>query len=709
MSTHEGGTIAEEYRVAYNKDKVDVVSTAIMGMTMKCAQCHDHKYDPISTKEYYQFYAYFNSSSESGRGGTNGNAKPIINSTSAYCDEQRLKEEMDARIDELEQSIVASIPDFEKKQRQWFDRVAQKVKLAEKEKTTKVQIFKASLKPKQEKLFWIWSEKPAKNDHVEFKKSFSLDELPQAAFLETTCDNSATIYINNKKVGSITDWTKALNLDVMKYIGRKNNIKVVAQNQGGAAGFIFRLSLKTRDGQLEISSDSSWEVKIKGEKEFQKAVIIEPYKKGPWGEVFSDLPRLKSLYSLIIKGPESLSTEEREKLREAMFKDLNLNSIYVKTVKREIEVLKKVKSQGNISTQIMDHQSRDTFVLIRGAYDQPGEKVEPGLPAFLPQPTEEEAVPNRLGLAKWLTRTDHPLTSRVLVNRVWQMLMGRGLVETSEDFGSQGSWPAHEKLLNYLAYDFVQHGWDIKRLIKTIVTSSTYQQTSKATAQQQEIDPRNELYSRAPRFRLAAELIRDNALVHAGILNPKIGGPSVYPDQPDNLWKEISHYGFPKAFTAQVFIPSKGKDLYRRSMYTFWKRTMSPPNMSIFDAPTRETCSVRRLTTNTPLQALVLMNDPQFFNAARQYGDKLYQSKEPFGRKIRLAYSQVTGRIPHEADVQTLHQAYQKYLKHFQNEPSAAQEVVGHGKSENKHSAEKAAHIMLSSTLLNLDETITRQ
>jgi hypothetical protein len=709
MSTHEGGTIAEEYRVAYTKDKVDVVATTVMGMTMKCAQCHDHKYDPISTKEYYQFYAYFNNSSESGRGGTNGNAKPMINSTSAYCNEDRLKAEMNQRIADLEKSIYESIPNFEQKQKDYFNNVITKFKLAQKKKSD-VKVIKASLKKKEPTLKWIWSESPVKQNNVEFSKSFTLKQLPQSAYMSSTCDNSATIWINNKEVGKVTDWNKPLNIDVLsKLLPGENHIKVKAINAGGPGGFLFDLLIEDRGKSKNIQSDASWKVKLPNAKEPQNSVVVANYGNLPWGDVLHS-SKIDMLYSLITKGVARLTQAEHQTLFEEMFTDLKLNSIYVKTVKKEIEVLKKVRDQGHVSTMIMDHKPRDTHILIRGAYDQHGEKVEPGLPAFLPQPTEEEAVPTRLGLAKWLTRKDHPLTSRVFVNRTWQVLMGRGLVETSEDFGSQGSWPTQEKLLNYLAYDFVKNDWNIKQLIRLIVTSSTYQQNSKANAKQMELDPKNDYYSRAPRFRLPAELIRDNALTHAGILNPKIGGPSVYPDQPDNLWKEISHYGYPRPFTAQVFVPSKGKALYRRSMYTFWKRTMNPPSMTIFDAPTRETCSVRRLTTNTPLQALVLMNDPQFFNAAQQFGHNLMLDSDALNLKIARAYHQVTGRQPNTNDAQVLKEAYLSYFQHYQNDSKAASALISNSPNQNQTKlAEQAAYTMLASTLLNLDEAITRQ
>lgn len=500
MSTHEGGVIPEEYRVSYNKDKVDVVATSIMGLTLKCAGCHDHKYDPISQKEYYQFYAFFNTSSEKGVGAKHKNSEPVVTSTTPYFNENKIKETMEKRIKTLE-------------------------------------VIKARLIPKD----------------------------------------------------------------------------------------------------------------------------VEP-------------------------------------------------KIFIKTLNHEISVLNKIKKAGKVSTMVMDHGERKTNILIRGQYDQPGEEVRPGFPAFLPTPEGEELKLNRLGLAKWLVRKDHPLTARVMVNRVWQMIMGKGLVKSSEDFGTQGSWPSHPGLLDHLAYEFSQH-WNVKRLVKKIIMSSTYMQSSKTTPDKLLKDPQNEFYSRAPRFRLVAEIIRDQALFHAGLLNKEIGGPSVFPKQP-GLWKEISHFGYPSPFTAQIFLPSRGRSLYRRSLYTFLKRSSPPPNMTTFDAPTREICTVRRSTTNTPLQAFVLMNDPQFFEAALHFGKQLQEKSAHVKRKISEAYQRVTGHRPSLLESKILQSSLQKFKQHFEDHPQAAHELLelkSHDKSSTEKAVEQASYVMLASTLLNLDETITRQ
>ena len=413
MNTHEGGTIAEEYRVAYIVDKIDTVGTALMGLTLKCAQCHDHKYDSISQEEYYRFFAFFNTSSEGGKGAANGNTAPKIATHSPLRDPQAMKQDLSERL-------------------------------------------------------------------------ATLDRL--------------------RKEG---------------------------------------------------------------------------------------------------KG------------------------VFAKTVDVERAVLEKQIKSGKTSVMVMDHKAgrRPTHVLIRGQYDKKGKRVEPGVPSILPPLKAQNAdQPTRLDLARWLVRSDHPLAARVAVNRYWQMVFGTGLVPTPEDFGTQGTPPSHPKLLDWLAADFQKNGWDVRRLLKQIVLSETYRRRSEVTETMRSADPTNRFLARSPRYRLAAELIRDNALAIGGLLDRTIGGPSVYPDQPEGLWRQVSHYGYPKPFTAQIYLPGGPKARHRRSMYTVWKRTAPPPDLAIFDAPTRETCSVRRQSTNTPLQALVTLNDPQFLEAGRALAQRLIQS-----------------------------------------------------------------------------------
>jgi hypothetical protein len=336
---------------------------------------------------------------------------------------------------------------------------------------------------------------------------------------------------------------------------------------------------------------------------------------------------------------------------------------------------------------------RETFILRRGQYDQPTDKVEPGTPDCLP-PLADDAPANRLGLAKWLVQPDHPLTARVAVNRLWQMLFGRGIVATPDDFGSQGAWPTHPKLLDWLAVDFVESGWDVKAAIKQIVMSATYRQSSLVTPELLERDPRNTMLSRGPRFRLQAELVRDLALSAGGLLSPRIGGSSVRPYQPFGLWKEISHFGSTPA-TAQVFVQDHGEKLYRRSMYTFWKRTVPPPSMVAFDAPNREVCTVSRSVTNTPLQALVLLNDPQFVEASCALAQRvLHAQLADNTERIRYAFELVLARQPTAVELKLLQRTYDRELAAFLREPESALAYLKVGEFDRDKRIVPAEHVV---------------
>jgi hypothetical protein len=491
MNTHEGGTIAEEYRVNYTIDKVDAVATSVLGLTMKCAQCHDHKYDPISQKEFYQMYAFFNTSTEPGQGATNASTPPVMDYKSPLGD-------------------------------------------------------------------------------------------------------------------------------------------------GGMK-------------QLE-----------------ERIAELEYFKANPPPEL---VPRIKQV---------------------------------VRSVDEEIAVLKRDLDRDHTSVMVMDYKPdlRKTHILIRGAYDQYGEEVTSGVPAALP-PLEATDKATRLDLAHWITRPDHPLTARVAVNRTWQMVFGRGIVESAGDFGNQGSWPTHPELLDWLAVDLVENKWDLRHLLKTILNSETYHRSAVTTPEQLENDPRNITLARSPRTRLPAEVIRDQALAVSGLLNPAVGGPGVHPPQPD-LWREISHFGYDgKPFTAQIFVPGRGSSIHRRSLYTFWKRTSPPPVMALFDAPTRETCAVVRGATNTPLQALLVMNEPQFVEAGIALGKRMIQEggTSPSSR-LTYGFRLTTGRAPESEEVKVLEKSLARHLERYSINEADAKALAG--------TPEQAAYAVLGSTLINLDEFINR-
>ena len=348
---------------------------------------------------------------------------------------------------------------------------------------------------------------------------------------------------------------------------------------------------------------------------------------------------------------------------------------------------------------------RETFMLVRGEYDKKGDKVSPGVPSILP-PFPANAPTNRLGLAKWLIDPSHPLTARVTINRFWQQYFGVGFVKTAEDFGVQGENPSHPQLLDWLATEFVRTGWDVKRLQKLIVMSATYRQSSKLTPLLRVKDPENRLLARGPRFRLDAEGVRDTALAISGLLVEKPGGRSVKPFQPAGLWEAVSFNN------SQKYVPDKGTAEYRRSMYTYWKRQSPPPNLMLFDAPTRETCTVRRLRTNTPLQALALMNDPQFVEASRAFAERIMlQGGNDASSRIAYGFRLATARKPVTEEIKVLLKVFTEELAEYQKDKAAAEKLLGVGDFKNRadlDKAELAAWTTIASMILNLDETITK-
>jgi hypothetical protein len=364
---------------------------------------------------------------------------------------------------------------------------------------------------------------------------------------------------------------------------------------------------------------------------------------------------------------------------------------------------------GLSNTMVMKElpQPRDAFVLIRGEYDKHGEKVVRGLPAALP-PLPAGAAMDRSGLARWLTSPENPLTARVWVNRAWEKFFGMGIVRTTENLGSQSEWPSNPELLDFLAAEFVRLKWDMKAVQKLLVTSAAYRQSSQVTPDLFERDPENRLIARGPRFRLPAELLRDQALAISGLLVEKVGGPIVRPYMPEGVWDETSRYGDMRGYKADA-----GEGLYRRSIYTIWKRTASPPTMMIFDSPSREICTVKRSRTDTPLQALSLLNEVTFVEAARALAQRMIaEGGATPEERITWAFRRATGRMPQAKELQVLANGLNARLAHYQDDASDARQLIAFGTSKadpNANAAELAAYTLTANVLLNLDEVITRE
>jgi len=402
-------------------------------------------------------------------------------------------------------------------------------------------------------------------------------------------------------------------------------------------------------------------------------------------------------------------TEEQQTTLRRYFR--STRSPYMRDLAAELDTITAERNAFQAMlplTLVMEEneERRPTHRLHRGDYASPREEVSPGIPEALPQ-MADDLPRDRLGFARWLVSPEHPLTARVTVNRLWQQMFGTGIVKTAEDFGSQGEWPSHPELLDWLAVEFVESGWDVKHMLRLMANSQAYQQRAAVTPELLSRDPANRLLARGPRFRLAAEEIRDQALLASGLLVGTIGGPSVKPTQPKGLWFDV---GYTDSNTAN-FTPDEGDDLYRRSMYSYWKRTSPPPNMAAFDAPTREACTVRRSRTNTPMQALVLLNDPQFVEASRVLAQRVLRAESQTDAQLAMAFRLLTSRSPDNAEIDVLHELYEAELARYEDNTFDALALLAVGAAPRDESLDPAAHAAMTSVanaILTLDEAVNK-
>jgi hypothetical protein len=728
MNTHEGGTIAEEYRVAGIADKVDAVATVCMGLTLKCAQCHEHKYDPFTQEDYYRFFAFFDRTDEPGVGAVNGNTEPVLRTESPLADAERLRTALNDRLAALEAALRDAQGPLQAPFAAWQH--AQSEQWAA-DDGGHAPSFPEALRgePLPE---WIWSERQAATA-VWFRRSFPAPAANAAARLWLACDNAAVIWLNGREIGRTADWRQPATIELGTSLQPGENVLAIAArnaDDGSMAGLAAALRIDGPRPQGTdaprpqwIVSDGSWRCWTEEPEAWRGppepaggAAVrqVRPYGAEPWGR-----PHLRGdaaeadLVEAVRTPPKDRSSAQVRRLAEAYAQHDPEFAKLRNSVLEEMRVLEEQVEAGQTTVMVMREADapRTTRLLRRGAYDQPGPAVTPGIPAvFGSLPTD--APHDRLALARWLASPRHPLTARVAVNRYWQLLFGTGLVRTSEDFGSQGEMPSHPELLDWLAADFVAHGWDVRRLLEQIVTTHSYALGSETSETARERDPENRLLARSPRVRLPAELVRDNALAIGGLLDRTVGGPSVYPVQPDGLWRELSHYGHPTVFTAQNFYADQGARLRRRSLYTFWKRTAPPPALVLLDAPNREVCTVRRQRTNTPLQALLLLNEAQFVTAARGLAAEALRAGSTDDERLAYAFRKAVVRAPSETEQGTLRRALDRQRSYFRERPHSAAAFNAFGIADvaaEDDPREVAALTGVASLILNLDETMTRE
>ncbi len=763
MINFEGGAIAEEYQVEYVVDRVEATATSFLGLTVGCARCHSHKFDPISHKEFYQFFAFFNSVPEVGLDGRAGNAKPFL---------QLPSREQETRLDALDAAIEAN-----------------ESMLSDAVVTPLQSDWEQTLSP---------TARPIAGDalaaHYELDGNFS-DISGRYLHGRTVAGDPtfdagqvgrAVSFDGDTQVsfGSVGRFDRADAFSLAMWLRARNSshgMTVIQKLDGPRRGYEWRLDDPALSGiqrwaarlTIAIASSDSSAIRVRTRDPLQfgewhhvtmtydgsgKAAGVTLFRNGvalatefmrdtlsgsvavesplrtgdkSLGEPFRGQLDDLRIYTRVLTPAEveqiavhhpaqaitsgvSGKRTENETQRVRDYFLTHAAPAHLRARHRDLADLRKQKAELDKvipTAMVMAEMAkpRDTFVLARGDYRNQTEKVRPAVPAVLPA-LPADAPLNRLTLAKWLVQPQHPLTARVAVNRFWQMYFGYGITKTQEDFGVRGEPPVHPELLDWLATEFVRSGWDVRAMQRLIVTSATYRQSSRVTPALLEKDPENRLLARGPRSRLPAEMIRDTALAASGLLNGAIGGPSVFPYQPAGLWEEMA---FGSGFSAQTYRQSRGKDLYRRGLYTFWKRTVPPASFATFDAPDREKCTARRAPTNTPLQALVLLNDPTFVEASRALAQRtLREGGDEANERLAYAFRLATARKPTRKERGVLRSLLDERLAGFRRDRPSALKLLEVGESPRDRTldpSELAAWTTVASVILNLDETITKE
>lgn len=752
----EGGIIQEEYRIEYVADRVHTTATVFLGLSMQCARCHDHKVDPFSQSEYYKFFSLFNNLEEKQASYSNFvGAEPFVRVPSS---EQKLS--IDALRAEIS-TIEAEVANYESQlQTTWSEWITTKSEkeiqsvlgAVERESIT----FDASTDTNAGSTISPW-ENPAEIKLVEGRKgqavslnsgshlvSKSLGKLSAekpfslSVWVHPTADGSMAVLsrmdeanqhrgydllvVNGKVEMHLVDqWpANALKVSSQQTIAPNqwHHLGVTYDGSRKAAG--IKIAIDGKPATLDvpnnslsgsIESDQPFRLGLRQQSlPFQGMIDELRFFDGALSsEALMQLANLESPKFELdwVRKPWTELTPEQSEQAKRWTREIirPMHQERLTAISDKRKQLTQIEQSAPAVMVLQEMQpARETFILKRGQYDQPTTRVEADVPEVLKFDIAAR-VANRLELARWLTHPSNPLTARVAVNRLWEQCFGAGIVRTSEDFGGTGELPSHLELLDLLADAYVQQGWDTKAMLKSIVLSETYQQDSRLREDLRLKDPENRLFARGPRHRLPAEVIRDNALAISGLLVSKIGGPSVKPYQPDGLWEDVTVERRGK------YVADSGENLYRRGMYTFWKRTCPPPSMVTFDAPNREVCVARRSRTNTPLQALVLLNDPCFVEAARAFAIDVLRKGGPDDlSKIRYAVTKAIVRAPHSEEIPEWLGLIQQAREEFAD-TARASEFLKVGTlpiPTDLPPNELASWTILCSTLLNLDETITK-
>ncbi len=743
VTTNEGGAIEEEFYVRNVIDRVETNGTVFLGLTIGCARCHDHKYDPIKMRDFYSLFAFFNSLDGSEMDGNAAKYPPVVQ-VPTEAQESALKS-MDQKIAELresirdqvaktsyDESIDANLPEFvARADYVWFDDAlppgAQPTNNDSNGKPWDFVTMPEHPVHRGEKSFRRSAEGQSQHFFTDAKPALKIgegDTLFAYVFIDpTNPPKEIMLQWHTDGWKHRAYWGENL----IEY-GKDKSTERHHVGPLPVTGKWVRLEVEAAKVGLKAGSTvSGWAFTQHGGTVYWDTAGLETWtpQEGQTYETLSSWIRAQRAMGAASSLPKELQEivkldrSKRSDAQKAKLRDYFVEHAYAKTrsifdpLHQQLADVEKQRNDLNnqISTTLVFKESKPlkpAYILKRGEYDQKGEKVDRKVPAFLP-PLPDDAPRDRLGFAQWLVDPSNPLVARVTVNRFWQQLFGTGLVKTSEDFGSQGEPPSHPELLDWLAVEFREGGWNTKSFLKQIVMSATYRQSSHITNDRLAKDPANRLLSRGPRFRLDAEMLRDQALFLSGLLVEQVGGPSVKPPQPPGLWEAV---GYTSSNTAKFVADQGNEKVHRRSLYTFWKRTAPPPEMSILDAPSREACTVRRERTNTPLQALMLLNDPQYVEAARGLGERtLREGGSTPEDRITFMFRLVTARRPDDKEFRELIAAYHDLMKTYSENVEAAKKLITTGESKPDATLppnELAAWTMIANLLLNLDEVITK-
>ncbi|HTL29640.1 MAG TPA: DUF1549 and DUF1553 domain-containing protein, partial [Tepidisphaeraceae bacterium] len=717
----EGGRIPEETRVEDVLDRVDTTATTFLGMTIGCAKCHDHKYDPISQKEYYSLFAYFNQCSESGAFDyvNGGNVRPVM--TVATAEQLQKFGELTLAAKDAEEHLAKQTPRIDKQQREWeqtalADNGWQILAPASVKSTAG-----ATMQIQPDASVLVSGTDPETDVHEVVLRT----NLPKITGirLEPMQDPS----LPQKGPGRFTESGNFVLTNI-----EATAVSVADPKQSKALSFAsadatFNQEQWHVNGAIDADPKTGWGVWKAPDPAHLSAVfrLAEPAQFTGGMEI-----RLRFHYESEVKHhtmgrfrlsltdgsvltPEAFAAltvpaKKRDEAQKNVVRDLyrtrvsndfkKLNDAVVATKKAATDL-----ENSFTKTMVMDDATpRETHVLQKGAYDKPLDKVEPGVPAVL-NPLPKDVPNNRLALAKWMFDPANPLVSRVIVNRYWQTFFGYGIVKTVEDFGVQGERPVNPDLLDWLAVEFRESGWNVKAMQRLLVTSATYRQSSKVTPELQEKDPENRLLARGPRFRLPAVVLRDQALAASGLLVEKLGGPPVKAYQPPGIWEEAT-------FGTIKYQQDHGEALYRRSVYIFWRRIVGPTEF--FDTQSRTTCTVRPSRTNTPLHALTTLNDITFVEAARALAQRAMATSQSPAERINAIFRFVLARNPEPKEQQILVSAIDRLKKQYAADPDAAKKLLAIGESkrdEKLNVVDEAAYTGVCLAVLNLDETLTKE